>query len=190
MSRRSLESASILDGSSPRPLPELRVRRRARWFRAEIQNTSLLRESKRYNHAVDKITSQQRSENMRKIRSSNTKPELHVRSILWKANYRFRLHATNLPGRPDVVFRGRKKVILIHGCFWHQHPRCKEASTPKSNQFYWEQKLRLNVHRDRKTLTAFEELGWRVLVIWECEVFDAKLERRLRAFLGPPSSAD
>ena len=111
-----------------------------------------------------------------------------VRSMVRRMGYRFRLHATELPGKPDLVFRPRKKVIFVHGCFWHQHskPSCKDGRPPKSNTSYWSQKLARNVERDAVQIKTLRRLGWRVLVLWECEVLKggAGLENRIRRFLG------
>lgn len=136
---------------------------------------------------VDKISRQARSANMRAIRSKGTKPEMTVRRMIHKMGYRYRLHRRELPGRPDLVFPARRKVIFINGCFWHQHPaaECKIRRTPKSNLDYWEAKLEGNVVRDRENWSALEKAGWKVLVIWECELKeDAKLGGRIRRFLA------
>lgn len=129
---------------------------------------------------------------MRAIRSKSTKPELLVRRAVHRMGYRYRLHRKDLPGKPDLVFAPRKKVIFVHGCYWHQHgsAACKIARRPKSNQEYWLPKLDRNVQRDREHQAALEEAGWSVLVIWECETADMMTtERRVRAFLGPQVSA-
>lgn len=110
-----------------------------------------------------------RSENMRRIRSKGMRPELAVRSMVHKMGYRFRLHRKDLPGKPDLVFAGRRKVIFVHGCFWHAHD-CKTAHRPKSNADYWGVKLKRNAARDKKSLAALMAQGWKPLVIWECEL--------------------
>lgn len=128
-----------------------------------------------------------RSRNMAAIRSKNTKPELLVRSLVHQLGYRFRLHASDLPGRPDVIFRPKKKAIFVHGCFWHQHSKksCSDSTRPKSNSSYWNAKLELNIERDKHHLKALRKLGWSCLVVWDCETPDtAQLERRIRHFLG------
>ncbi len=106
------------------------------------------------------------------IRSKGMKPEMTVRRLLHSMGYRYRLHRRDLPGKPDLVFPGRRKVIFVHGCFWHQHadPSCKIVRRPKSNREYWLPKLEQNVIRDAENRARLEELGWQVLVIWECEV--------------------
>lgn len=107
---------------------------------------------------------------MRRIRKTDTKPELAVRRAAHRLGYRFRLHRRDLPGTPDLVFPRLRKVILVHGCFWHQHPGCRLARTPKSRPDYWLPKLRRNQQRDGETRQALDRLGWKVLVIWECQV--------------------
>lgn len=139
---------------------------------------------------ADKITPARRSENMRRIKSKGMKPEMVVRRLVHGLGYRYRLHRKDLPGKPDLVFGPRRSVIFVHGCFWHQH-ECRDGRVPSSNRDYWEPKLARNVERDRKTRQELEAAGWRVLVVWECEIKDeATLADRLVAFLGerPPSS--
>ena len=128
-----------------------------------------------------------RSATMRAIRSKGMKPELAVRRLVHSMGYRYRLHRHDLPGRPDLVFPGRHQVIFVHGCFWHQHPdpHCKLAHRPRSNLEYWEPKLRRNQERDAAHRVRLAELGWDVLVIWECEVkAEEGVPERIRAFLG------
>ena len=135
---------------------------------------------------MDRISVAARSENMKALRSKGMKPELAVRRMVHSMGYRYRLHVENLPGKPDLVFRARKKLIFVHGCFWHQHQDdlCRLTHTPKSNLDYWLSKLRANVERDAKNRRCLEGAGWKILVIWECEVSDSgKLERSVRAFL-------
>ena len=103
------------------------------------------------------------------IRSKNTKPELLVRSWLHKQGLRFRLHAADLPGKPDLVFRKHQAVVFVHGCFWHRHRGCRYASTPSSNRRFWREKLDANVARDSKVRKNLRRLGWNVLTIWECQ---------------------
>lgn len=125
-----------------------------------------------------------RSANMRAIRSKDMQPELKVRSAVHKLGFRFRLHRKDLPGKPDLVFGPRRKVIFVHGCFWHSH-NCKAAHIPKSNQEYWVPKLERNKEKDRKNIEALEAKGWQALVIWECEARDdGSLKKRLTTFLG------
>jgi DNA mismatch endonuclease (patch repair protein) len=134
---------------------------------------------------MDKLTPERRSENMRKIKSKGMKPELLVRSLAHRLGYRFRLHRRDLPGMPDLSFPGLKKVIFVHGCFWHQHTKCREGRLPKSRQEYWIPKLGRNIARDMEHTAALKKEGWRVLTLWECEIENgAQIERRLRKFLG------
>jgi DNA mismatch endonuclease (patch repair protein) len=136
---------------------------------------------------MDRITKETRSANMRAIRSKDMKPEMDVRRLAHAMGYRFRLHRKDLPGKPDMVFPGRRAVVFVHGCFWHQHPDpgCKHAHQPKSNADYWKPKLTRNQSRDAQHEAALREQGWRVLVIWECQIKDeAALKQRLKAFLG------
>ena len=133
---------------------------------------------------VDKISPARRSENMRRIRSTGMKPEILVRRLVHKLGYRFRLHRRDLPGRPDLVFVSRRKVIFVHGCFWHQHRRCIDGRLPRSNKSYWHPKLSRNVKRDAEALSQLVHSGWRPLVVWECETRNvSRLEKRLRKFL-------
>lgn len=111
-----------------------------------------------------------RSEVMSKIRGKNTKPELLVRSYLFKKGFRYHLHKKDLPGCPDLVLRKYKTVIFIHGCFWHQHKECNEGKIPSTNSLYWQHKLNKNILRDEKNLKLLKEAGWKVIIIWECEV--------------------
>ena len=132
------------------------------------------------------VTSEVRSANMRAIRSKDMKPEMAVRKLLHRLGYRYRLHRHDLPGRPDLVFSSRRKVIFVHGCFWHQHRKkdCKLVRKPKSNTDYWLPKLERNVKRDRKHRKSLKKEGWDVLVIWECEVKKGeRLGRQLQKFL-------
>ncbi len=107
---------------------------------------------------------------MSRIRSKDTRPELLVRKYLFKAGFRFRLHNKNLPGKPDIILPKYKTVILIHGCFWHGHPGCRYAVSPKSNTEYWSIKLSGNSIRDAKNQEGLKNMGWKVIVIWECEL--------------------
>jgi DNA mismatch endonuclease, patch repair protein len=136
---------------------------------------------------VDKISTQRRSENMRQIRSKNTAPELTLRQMLYQMGYRFRLHRKDLPGKPDLVFPGRKKIVFVHGCFWHQHQGCREGRLPGTRREYWEPKLARNQERDVLAQTELQALGWDVLTLWECDLVKAPgaIAGRLRRFLGP-----
>ncbi len=134
---------------------------------------------------VDTLTPEQRSERMSRVRNKDTKPEMQVRRLVHALGYRYRLHATNLPGRPDLVFGTRRKVIFIHGCFWHRHEGCPSCRMPKSRLRFWKRKLNANRDRDQLTQQALVELGWNFLIIWECELADTDaLICRIRTFLG------
>lgn len=136
---------------------------------------------------TDSITTERRSDNMRKIRSKDTKPEMRIRKLLFGLGYRFRLHRKDLPGKPDIVFTGRKRVIFVHGCFWHQHQDCREGRLPGSRQEYWIPKLKNNISRDQKHTVELQKLGWKVLVIWECQVTNIdRTEDMMLKFLGSP----
>jgi DNA mismatch endonuclease (patch repair protein) len=134
---------------------------------------------------ADHLSKHRRSENMRRIRSVGMKPEMLVRRLVHALGYRFRLHRKELSGKPDLVFVRRRKVIFVHGCFWHQHQECKAGRLPKSNRGYWRPKLARNIERDAQNLLALKSEGWKVCVIWECETKDeVKIRRKLRRFLG------
>jgi len=121
---------------------------------------------------MDKLTPEHRSWNMSRIRSDNTRPELIVRSLLHRMGYRFRLHQKDLPGKPDIVLPKHKTVIFVHGCFWHRHEDCKYAYIPKSRQGFWNNKFKTNIERDKKVNQQLKDLGWKVNIIWECELSD------------------
>lgn len=118
---------------------------------------------------ADTLTRERRSWNMSRIRAKNTAPELFVRSFLHKEGFRFRLHAANLPGKPDVVLPRYKTVLFIHGCFWHRHKSCKYAYTPKTRKKFWQKKFSNNVDRFKKVRKMLIRLGWKIIVIWECK---------------------
>ena len=130
---------------------------------------------------VDHISTAHRSDNMSRIRSVNSKPEVLVRSLLHRLGYRFRKNLKTLPGKPDIVLKRHNTIIFVHGCFWHRHKGCKRSNVPKSNQDYWEPKLAGNVLRDRKHKASLKSLGWKVFTVWECETKDiTKLSNKLR----------
>ena len=136
---------------------------------------------------TDRLSSSERSALMAKVHGKNTAPELFVRQTAHSLGYRFRIHREDLPGCPDMVFPSRRKVIFIHGCFWHRHRGCKRASVPQARQEYWLKKFASNVARDKRNVTALIEAGWEVLVLWECRLRDRdRLVRDLRAFLETP----
>lgn len=134
----------------------------------------------------DTFSAKKRSAIMRRVRSKDTKPEMKVRRLLHGLGYRYRVHENELPGKPDLVFSARKKVIFVHGCFWHLHDGCSRAKLPKSNREYWSRKLHRNRERDREHRRALEEAGWKVMTLWECELRDLDtLADELERFLGP-----
>jgi len=133
---------------------------------------------------VDTLTPEERSEIMARVRSKNMRPELAVRMLVFAMGYRYRLHARDLPGSPDLVFRRRRKVIFVHGCFWHRHSNCALARLPKSRIEFWTPKLEGNRKRDEKNRRALRRDGWSVLTVWECQLKSSSaLERRIRRFL-------
>ncbi|HEU0122956.1 MAG TPA: DNA mismatch endonuclease Vsr [Bryobacteraceae bacterium] len=137
---------------------------------------------------MDKISTAERSEIMRRVRSKSTGPELTVRSLVHRLGYRFRLHRKDLPGSPDLVFPRFRKVIFVHGCFWHQH-HCPRAVRPQSRSDYWNRKLDGNLRRDRKNKRLLGAGGWGILVIWECQIKPPLLPalgRRIVRFLETP----
>lgn len=134
---------------------------------------------------TDNLTLSQRKKTMQRVRAKNTKPEMLVRRLIHGMGYRYRLHRADLPGKPDLVFTGRRKVIFVHGCFWHGHDCKAGQNKPVSNTGYWEQKLRRNVERDRAHRSELKRLGWDSLVVWECQLRDLdKLKTAILSFLG------
>lgn len=124
---------------------------------------------------------------MRGNRGRNTKPELRLRRALHAMGYRFRLHRRDLPGTPDIVFPSRHMAIQVHGCFWHQHEGCRHAVKPRTRSEYWLPKLARNIQRDRENEARLQDLGWRLLLVWECELADLQATlTRVIDFLGPP----
>jgi len=134
---------------------------------------------------VDHVDASKRSLIMAAVHSKNTKPEIVVRKIVHGLGYRFRLHSDKLPGKPDLVFPARRKVIFVHGCFWHRHTRCRYATTPKTKTEFWKAKFKANVARDKRTRLALERLGWAVEMVWQCELKEPELlAERLDEFLS------
>lgn len=117
---------------------------------------------------MDRLSPERRSWLMSRIKGANTKPEIAVRSLLYRMGYRFRLHRRDLPGTPDIVLPGRTAVVFVHGCFWHGHA-CKRAKMPKTREDYWAQKIDANRRRDARKRRQIKALGWKVVVVWECE---------------------
>lgn len=123
---------------------------------------------------------------MSRIRKTGSKPEIKVRRFVHRLGYRFRINRRDLPGTPDIVFPSRHKVIFVHGCFWHQHSDCRLANKPRTRTEYWLPKLARNVERDTEVYSMLRQLGWDMLVVWECELKDdVALAQRLKNFLDP-----
>ena len=135
---------------------------------------------------MDTLSTKQRSERMSLVRDRDTKPEMAIRRLVHYMGYRYRLHRRDLPGTPDLVFSGRKKAVFVHGCFWHRHPdpACRLARLPKSKLDFWGPKLETNRKRDERNIALLTELGWDVLVIWECQSKNREeLQIRIKDFL-------
>jgi DNA mismatch endonuclease (patch repair protein) len=125
-----------------------------------------------------------RSRIMRAVKGRDTTPELIVRHLAYSMGYRYRLHRKDLPGKPDIVFPGRRKVIFVNGCFWHGHDCARGARIPQNNREYWTKKIERNQARDQNTLAALKKEGWETMVLWECQLTDQKgIEQRLRRYL-------
>ncbi len=140
--------------------------------------------------SVHVMSPEARSRIMRSIRKKDTKPEVAVRQLLHRLGFRFRLHRADLPGNPDIVLPKHRAVIFVHGCFWHQHPRCKKGAAPRMRRDYWLPKLARNVERDRRARSDLAASGYRVLVLWECELANAsRLRDALLKFLSDSQSA-
>jgi len=134
---------------------------------------------------TDVFDKEKRSKIMASVKSKDTKPEMIVRKLLHSMGYRYRLHREDLPGSPDIVLPKYRKVIFVHGCFWHGHEGCPRAKLPKTNRDFWEEKIRINIRRDRDNVQQLLRLGWTPLVIWSCEIRDkSKLKEKLTKFLS------
>jgi DNA mismatch endonuclease (patch repair protein) len=133
---------------------------------------------------MDTLTPAERSERMSRVRSRDTKPEMLVRRLVHKMGYRYRLHARKLPGNPDLVFPSLRKIIFIHGCFWHRHGSCKNTRWPKSRLAFWKPKLEENRQRDAANHRRLRRMGWRVMTVWECKLAQTEaVSRRVKRFL-------
>lgn len=139
---------------------------------------------------MDTISKQERSKVMSRVGSKNTRPELAVRSFLHRRGFRYSLHSKNLPGKPDIVLRKYKTAIFVHGCFWHGHddPNCKLARTPKSRVEFWTKKVRNNKERDEKAAIALKNLGWNVVIVWECELKNSRFLESLPGMIKEKQS--
>lgn len=131
---------------------------------------------------MDIYDREKRSELMSKVRSGGTKPELIVRRKLHSLGFRFRLHSKSLPGKPDIVLPKYRSVVFVHGCFWHHHKNCGKSKLPTSNAEFWREKIYSNVQRDARIVSELEELGWQVLIIWECETKNGTFAGKLSSF--------
>ena len=142
----------------------------------------------------DKVSAEIRSQIMASVKSKGTRPEMTVRRSLHRLGYRYRLHQSDLPGSPDLVFPSRKKVVFVNGCFWHSHSDCSRARIPSTNRDYWETKLKNNRKRDARNLALLTANGWSVATVWECQLRDLELIKdQLVAFLegcGKPAAQD
>ena len=128
-----------------------------------------------------------RRRNMAAIRGRDTGPEMTLRKVLFGMGYRYRLHVKGLPGRPDLAFPGRRKLVFVHGCFWHRHEGCRNSRLPRARRDWWAFKLKSNVDRDARNLAFLADAGWQSLVVWECELTSPNVAAdRVSAFLGPP----
>ena len=134
--------------------------------------------------AMDHLSPERRSWLMSRVGSRNTRPEKAVRTLLHALGYRFRVNYKALPGTPDIVFTKRKKVVFVHGCFWHGHIGCRYARLPKTRTEFWAEKMRRNRERDDQVFATLKSQGWSILVVWQCELDDSVLTKRLVAFLG------
>ena len=135
---------------------------------------------------LDPLSPTERSERMGRVKGRNTNPELMVRSLLTRLGYRYRIHYRELPGRPDIAFPGRRKVIWVHGCFWHRHHGCSLARLPKTRADFWVPKLEGNKLRDGQHQEKVRSLGWEVMLIWECELRDLPaLKSKVEQYLEP-----
>lgn len=137
---------------------------------------------------ADNLNPAQRRACMQAVKSSHTTPERLIRSIVHRLGYRFALHRADLPGKPDIVMPARRSIVLVHGCFWHGHQCSRGRREPVTNALYWRMKIERNRRRDRRALTALRRAGWRVLVVWECQIRDRdKLAVRIAGFLSDPN---
>ena len=133
---------------------------------------------------IDTLTREERSEQMRRVRARDTKPEVELRRLVWASGYRYRKNRRDVIGQPDIAFIGRKRAIFLHGCFWHRHNCSSGRRVPKSRKAFWNAKFENNVERDARVKRELKAAGWRALVIWECELRDrAKVARRIRTFM-------
>ncbi len=133
---------------------------------------------------ADHVDPATRSRIMSAVHSKDTMPEVRVRKMLHSMGYRYRLHVAKLPGKPDIVFPSRHKIVFVHGCFWHRHRSCRYATTPKTRPEYWEEKFSANVTRDRATVRKLKQMGWTIATVWQCQLKNPeRLAEQLHEFL-------
>lgn len=128
---------------------------------------------------MDIYDKNKRSKIMKDVKSCNTQPELYIRKLLHKMGFRFRVNKKSLPGKPDIVLPKYKTIVFVHGCFWHQHENCNKARKPKSNKQFWIKKIKKNIERDERNIKELEDLGWKVIIVWECEIRCKNIHERL-----------
>lgn len=133
---------------------------------------------------ADNVSKKRRSEIMASVKGKNTKPELIVRKFLFSKGFRYRIHDKKLPGKPDIKLSKYKTVILINGCFWHGHENCRIYVMPKTNQEFWQDKINKNIIRDQKNINQLKELGWNVIILWECELKKSKVDNTLKKLIN------
>ncbi|MGQ7959903.1 very short patch repair endonuclease [Pseudomonas sp. SP16.1] len=133
---------------------------------------------------MDRLTPEARSRLMSQIKGQDTKPEMAVRLYLHARGLRYRLHDRRLVGKPDLVFKSRKVVVFVHGCFWHGHPGCRKARVPKTREAFWRNKIETNSARDRRSIRQLRALGWHVFVVWECRISERRLAQLYRQIVG------
>jgi DNA mismatch endonuclease, patch repair protein len=169
----------VLHQETPHPMPRRHVN-------SPMIGLGVLRDAADSDKIRDSLISAERSRLMSRVRQKGTAPELVVRRLLREMGVPYRLNVKSLPGSPDIVLTGRKKAIVVHGCFWHRHPGCKAASTPKTRIEFWTDKFASNIARDRKLRRALNALGYSVMVVWECQAKKSpereKMIRRLDRF--------
>jgi DNA mismatch endonuclease, patch repair protein len=133
---------------------------------------------------MDRLSQERRSFLMSRVRSKNTTPEMRIRRMVFAMGFRYRIHDAKLPGRPDLVFSGRRKVLFVNGCFWHGHAKCRYGKLPKTRKAFWSAKILRNRERDRQAVAALRKSGWKVLTVWQCEIKKALLlEKKIYEFL-------
>ena len=138
----------------------------------------------------DRLSPERRSALMSKVRGKETKPEVLVRKLLYHRGFRYRKNVNSLPGKPDIVLAKYRAIVFVHGCFWHQHPGCRKARRPKSRQSYWNEKLDRNIERDSLKIEQLKKSGWRVFIIWECELKPQCRQQILEALIEHIVSAE